>query len=127
MRYIDILNVSCKYSYEHIRNYVFPTFSEISFSEIMGMQNLIISCLRLKVLLRAWDLSRRVERHKLMATRKCCAGPKTAFTSRVQVDNIISAPIPYFTVSHKNILIILYKSRKVNNKLSVVVGGGRWW
>ena len=66
--YIDVLNVSMKFSvrlciYEHIRNYVFATFLKIYLSKMTGMQNLIIF---LKMLLRPWDLSHRVERQKLM-------------------------------------------------------------
>ena len=70
MLYIDVLSVSMRFSirfciYEHILNYCLKRFSTISFSEVTGMQHLIV-LVRFKLLLRPWDLSHRVERQKLM-------------------------------------------------------------
>ena len=101
--YVDVWSVAMKssvrfyiyiYIYEHIWNCVFAAFlfySEISFPEMTGMQSLSIFVFEL--LLQSWDLSHRVERHKLMVMYD----PKAAFTYRGQVDDKISAPMSYFT------------------------------
>ena len=68
--YIDVLNISIRFSvrfsiYECIQNYVFKHFPKIYFSEMMGMQSLFQF---VKLFLRSWDLSHRVQRQKLMVT-----------------------------------------------------------
>ena len=53
-----------------------------------------------KLLLRPWDLSRSIDLGIWMSIAgwKLLYDPKAAFPSRVQVDNIISAPMSYLTL-----------------------------
>ena len=68
MLYIDVLNVSMRFSirfciYAHIINVFLQRFSKMYFSEMTGMQKLFFV---VKLLPRHWDVSHRVERQKLM-------------------------------------------------------------
>ena len=71
--YIDVSNASMRFQvrfciYEHILDNFWKRFSNNPFSEMTGMQNQFFVIL--KLLLRPWDLSHRVERQKLLVNSR---------------------------------------------------------
>ena len=108
--YIDVLSVSMRFSvrfciYEHIQNYVFATLFGQCFSGMTGMQNLFPFCF--KVVLRSWDLSHRVERHKLMVTswEETAVRPQHGLHIEGQVSDRISVTMSYSVYWNKYIKV----------------------